>query len=112
MSQKLAEIINPLVEKGLFENAETAVRNLMLNFVLQQIERNRTISQKFENKYGMPYFHFNKYLAERAKNLSLKSSAHKSFMLEEEDGLDWKIATEMLESWIGLKEKANYEPVA
>jgi len=93
------------VEKGLFENAEAAVKNMMADFVPHQIEHYRSVVRKFEKKYGMEYFRFNQYLKERATKLSNNSSLHKSFMLEEEDALDWKIASEMLESWLGLKGK-------
>ena len=102
MPENLAEILHPLVEKGLFDNAETAVKNLMADYVLRQIEHYRSILKNFENKYGMPFAQFSRYLEERAKRLSNDSSFHMSFMLEEEDALDWKIATEMLESWLGL----------
>ena len=103
MSENLAEIVHPLVENGLFGNAEIAVKNLMADYVLRQIEHYRSIVQRLENKYSMNYAEFNRYLEERAKRLSENSADHKNFMLEEEDALDWKIATEMLESWLGLQ---------
>ncbi|MFQ6116283.1 MAG: hypothetical protein ACE5NG_19675 [bacterium] len=109
MSQNLAEIVQPLVEKGLFENAETAIRNLMTDYVLHQIEHYRDLVQKYEKKYGMKYAQFNHYLKERAKKLEKDSSLHKTFMTEEENALEWKIATEMLESWLGLREKLDHE---
>lgn len=112
MSQNLAEIVHPLVDKGLFESAEDAVKNLMTDYVLHQVEHYQAIIQRLEMKYGMNYLQFNKYLAERVKNLSSDSSLHKTIMLEEEDALDWKIATEMLESWLGLERKTQHEPNA
>jgi len=105
MSQDLANIIQPLVDSGLFENAETAVRDLLLDYVLNQVNHYRSIIEKFEQKYRMNYSQFNQYLAQRAKSLTAKSSASKNFMLEEEDALDWKIAIEMLQSWLGLQER-------
>lgn len=107
MSQNLAEIVNPLVEKGLFENAETAVKDLMADYILNQIERHRKIIRKFEKKYGMNYLQFSKYLKERAQKLPSNTSLHKNFMLEEEDALDWKIAAEMMQSWLGLGKKGK-----
>jgi len=106
MSRDLAEIVHPLVEKGLFESAETAVKNLMADYILRQIEHYRSIVEKYEQKYGMNYVQFNSYMEERANRLSDNSSIHKSFMLEEEDALDWKIATELLEAWLGLRGKS------
>lgn len=107
MSQDIAAVIQPLVRNGLFENAEEAVKNLLLDYIVHQVEHYRTIIQKFEKKYGMSYQQFNKYLRERARKLSHNHALHQPFMLEEEDALDWKIATEMLESWLGLKEKSR-----
>ena len=79
----------------------------MVDYLIRQIDHNRAIIQKFEKKYGMNYNQFNKYLEERAKRISADKSIHKKFMLEEEDCLDWKIATEMLESWLGLKKEST-----
>lgn len=105
MSQNLAEIVQPLVEKGLFENAEIAVKNLMVDYTLHQIEHYQGIIRKFEQKYGMNYGQFNKYLSEQAKKVGSDKQLHKRIMIEEEDALDWKIAAEMLESWLGITRK-------
>ncbi len=107
MSQNLTEIVQPLVEKGQFEDAETAVRNLMSEYVLHQIEHYRNVLQEYEKKYGMNYVQFNGYLEARAKKLENDSSLHEALMIEEEDALEWKIATEMLESWLGLRSKPD-----
>lgn len=107
MSQNLAEIVHPLVDNGLYENAEAAVKDLMANHILQQIEHYRVIVEKFEKKYGMKYSQFDDYLKERAKKLANDPASQKRFMLEEEAALDWKVATEMLESWLGLKGKGS-----
>ena len=107
MSQNIAEIVHPLVEKGLFENAEIAVRNLMIDYTLHQIEHYQVIIRKFEQKYGMNYGQFNKYLSEQAKKVGSDKQLQKRIMLEEEDALDWKIAAEMLESWLGLRRKSE-----
>jgi hypothetical protein len=107
MPQNLADIVHPLVDNGLYENAEVAVKDLMAKHVLHQIERHRAIIEKFENKYAMSHAQFNTYLKERAKRLTPESSSHQQFMQEEEDALEWKIASEMLESWLGLKGKAS-----
>ncbi len=107
MSQNLAEIVHPLVEKGLFENAEIAVRNLMVDYTLHQIEHYQEIIKKFEQKYGMNYNQFNKYLSDHAKKVGADKQLQKRIMVEEEDALDWKIAAEMLESWLGLRRKSE-----
>jgi len=105
MSRDLAEIVNPLVDNGVFENAEAAVRNLMADYVLRQIDRHRATIQNFEKKYSMKYAQFEAYLSERAQKLGNEPSNNSRFMLEEEDAFEWEIATEMLESWLGLKGK-------
>ncbi|MDZ7289057.1 MAG: hypothetical protein ONB44_01605 [candidate division KSB1 bacterium] len=105
MPENLAEIVHPLVDNGLYENAEAAVKDLMASHILHQIEHYRAILEKFEKKYGMKYVQFSSYLKERAQKLPHEPSSQKRFMLEEEDALDWKIATEMLESWLGLRRK-------
>ncbi len=102
MSQNIAEIVNPLVEKGLFENAEIAVRNLMVDYTLHQNEHYQEIIRKFEQKYGMKYHQFNKYLSEQAKKVGTEKQLQKRIMVEEEDALDWKIAVEMLESIVKI----------
>lgn len=107
MPQDLAEIVHPLVDNGLYENAEAAVKDLMAGHILHQIEHYRAIGEKFEKKYGMKYAQFDDYLAERAKKLANDPVSQKRFMLEEEASLDWKVANEMLESWLGLRGKGT-----
>jgi hypothetical protein len=107
MSENLAEIVHPLVDNGLYANAEAAVKDLMAGHILHQIEHYSTIVEKFEKKYGMKYAQFDDYLKERAKKLAHDPSSQKRFMLEEEDALDWKIAVDMLGSWLGLRAKSS-----
>jgi hypothetical protein len=107
MPHDITDIVSPLVENGMFEDAETAVKNLMLDFILHQIHHYQVKIKKFEKKYKMNYYHFNQYLMERAKKVVSDKSLHQSIMMEEEDALDWKIAAEMLESWLGLKQKSQ-----
>jgi len=105
MSQDIAEIVHPLVDNGLYESAEAAVKDLMTGHILHQIGHYRAIVESFEKKYGMKLSQFDDYLKARAKKLVNDSASQKRFMLEEEDALDWKIAAEMLESWLGLRGK-------
>jgi hypothetical protein len=58
----------------------------------------------------MDYDQFNQYLKQRAALLQStgvsseqRQSLNQAVMLEEEDALEWKIAREMLQSWLGLK---------
>lgn len=109
MSQDLADVVQPLVEKGQFENAESAVKDLMTDYIIRQIERYRKIIKKYEKKYGMRYHQFGQYLKERALKLPNDASIHQKFMKEEGDALEWKVAIEMLESWVGLKANIPHE---
>lgn len=106
MSQSISEMIDPLVKNGLFESPEAAVQNLMMDYILRQIEHFQLIIQTFEKKHGMTYHQFNNYLSARAQKVQTDKSLHPQFMSEEEDALDWKIAHEMLGSWLGLKRKS------
>lgn len=107
MPQDIENIVSPLIENGMFEDAEAAVKKLMLDYILHQIHHYQANVKRFEKKYSMNYHYFNQYLMERAKKVAMDKSLHHSFMIEEEDALDWKIATEMLESWLGLKQKSQ-----
>lgn len=49
---------------------------------------------------------FSDDLHERALQLAGQPALQKKFMLKAQDTLDWKIATEMLKSWLGLREKS------
>lgn len=105
MTRDLAEIVNPLVNNGLFETAEAAVKNLMTDYIVRQIGKHRATIRRFEKKYSMNYAQFEAYLSERAKRLTNETASQRRFMLEEDDAFEWEIATEMLKSWLGLKEK-------
>ena len=48
MTRDLAEIVNPLVNNGLFETAEAAVKNLMTDYIVRQIGKHRATIRKFE----------------------------------------------------------------
>lgn len=50
MPQNLAEIVDPLVGNGLFENAESAVKSLMSEYVVRQIKQHESKIKKFEKK--------------------------------------------------------------
>jgi len=54
----------------------------------------------------MTYEQFNDYLKSRSAMLAAKPTPalNQAVIAEEEDALDWKIACEMLQSWLGLAE--------
>ena len=79
----------------------------MTNNILHQIDHYRAVSERFEKKYAMTYLQFDRYLQERTHTLSPDISVHQQLMLEEEDAFDWKVATEMLASWLGLQDSTG-----
>ena len=57
----------------------------------------------------MNYEQFNAYLKARATTLmrTPNPALGKSIMQEEDDAFDWKIAVEMLQSWLGLESEVG-----
>jgi hypothetical protein len=103
-------IVEPLVRHQAFATSEDAVRELMLDFMLRQIDRYRTRITALEKRYGMSFEQFGSYLKERSALLAnghlepeQKKRVAQSVMAEEEDWLDWKIARDFLKGWLGLK---------
>ena len=103
-----------MVQQGLFDSPERAILELAQNYVLEQIQRFQGIIAELEAKYGMSYQQFSRYLAQRADLLESGTlspeqaqSLGRAVMDEEEDALEWKIAREMLQSWLGLRYEVN-----
>jgi len=105
MSDQVATLVEPFVRRGLFATPERAVAEMARDYVLRQIEHHRATVERLQAKHGMSYEQFNAYLKSRSKMLTASPSRalNQAIMVEEEDALDWKIANEMLESWLGLK---------
>lgn len=104
MSDQVATVVEPFVRRGLFANTEQAVVEMARDYVLRQIEHFQSISEKFQKKYGMSYEQFDAYLKSRSTKLAAKPSPqlNQAIMTEEDDGLEWKAAIEMLQAWLGL----------
>jgi hypothetical protein len=91
MSTTVSAVIELLIRRKVFATEEKAVRALLWEYILRQLSALQRELTRFERKYGMRYEQFTEYLHERA------------IMQEEDDWLDWKVAGEMLESWLGLR---------
>ena len=91
------------MRRGLFPNAEMAVAEITRDYVLRQIERYRAMETAFQARYGMTYEQFDDYLRARSGILSKKPNPalNQAIMLEEDDALDWKIARDMVQNWLG-----------
>jgi len=104
MSTRVINVVEPFVRRGLFANPEQAVTEMARDYILRQIERHRAIVESLQTKYGMTYEQFNDYLKSRSAMLAATPALNQAVIAEEEDALDWKIACEMLQSWLGLAE--------
>lgn len=101
----VATIVQPLVKHGLFDSPEKAVRKLTQDYLLHQIDHYRAIIQAMEVKHGMSYEQFEVYLQRRSTLLMTTPNAQlgQAILVDEEDAFEWKVAHEMLLSWLGLQ---------
>ena len=104
MSDQISTVVEPFVRRGLFASPERAVTEMARDYVLHQIDRHRATIERLQTKHGMNYEQFDAYLKSRSATLMTTPNPvlGKAVMREEDDALDWKIATEMLQSWLGL----------
>jgi len=112
MDTTVSAVIEPLIRRKVFATEEEAVRSLLREYVLRQIDTLQRELARFERKYGMRFEQFVEYLHERSVLLEeseLSSEQRqvlgRAIMQEEDDWLDWKVAREMLESWLGLRQE-------
>ena len=105
----VAALVQPFVRRGLFDSPENAVAEMAREYVLRQVERYRIIIEAMESKHGMSYAQFDAYLRSRAARLQERQepALNRAIMAEEEDALEWKIASEMLLSWLGLQSEMS-----
>jgi hypothetical protein len=108
-AEAVAIVVEPFVRRGLFASTEQAVVEMAREYVLGQIERQRSAVEELQAKYGMTYDQFNAYLQARSATLSTSpnQALNEAIMLEEDDALDWKIAREILQSWLGLQSEIS-----
>lgn len=113
MSVMISPIIEPLLKYKIFPTQEDALRELLREYILGQISKLQNEIGQLTKKYGMDFLQFKAYLHERSKLLTDNSlSPHQrqvlgqAIMQEEEDCFDWKVAQEMLETWLGIRQEA------
>jgi hypothetical protein len=104
MSPELMAAVEPFVRRRLFPNAEMAVAEIARDYVLRQIERYRAMETAFQARYGMTYEQFDDYLRACSETLSKNPNPalNQAIMIEEDDALDWNIARDMVQNWLGL----------
>jgi hypothetical protein len=109
MSDQISTVVEPFVRRGLFASPERAVTEMARDYVLHQIDHHRVTIEKLQAKYGMTYDQFDAYLKSRSQMQAASPSRalNQAIMVEEEDALNWKVATEMLQSWLGLESEVG-----
>ncbi|MCG2770324.1 MAG: hypothetical protein ABIK79_02990 [Chloroflexota bacterium] len=112
MNTIVSSVMEPLIRRKVFATEEEAVRSLLREFILRQINGLQRELTRFERKYGMRFEQFVEYLHERSVLLQdgelppeQGQVLGRAVMQEEDDWLDWKVAREMLESWLGLRQE-------
>jgi len=112
MDATVSTVMEPLIRRKVFATEEEAVRSLLREYVLRQITALRRELARFEHKYGMRFEQFVEYLHERSVlleegefPLEQRQALGRAIMQEEDDWLDWKVAQETLESWLGLRKE-------
>ena len=114
MPTTISPLIEPLIKKKIFSTQEEAIQELTREYILRQIDILRRKAGRFERKHGMRFQQFNEYLHERSElleksNLSAEQrrKLSQAIMQEEDDLLDWKVANELMESWIGIRREVR-----
>ena len=112
MNENINEAINFLIKRKIFKTEEEAVQNLLRDYILGQIADLRREIGRFERKYGMRFEQFTDYIHDRSVllekgNLSAEQrlNLNQAIMGEEDAWLDWKVAQEMLDSWLGISKE-------
>jgi hypothetical protein len=112
MNTTVSAVMEPLIRRKIFLTEEEAVRSLLREYILQQISALRQELAGFERKYSMRFEQFAEYLHERSLLLEesdlspeQRQILGQAIMQEEDDWLDWKVAREMLENWLGLHQE-------
>ena len=114
MSATMSLALEPLIRRKIFATEEEAIRALLQEYILRQIGTLQREIGRFERKYGMRFKQFSDYLHERSvllesNDLSIEQRQRlgRAIMQEEDDWLDWKVAQEMLQSWLGIRQEVT-----
>jgi len=112
MPATISKAIEPFITRKVFASEEEAIRILLRDYLLREVARRRREIKRFENTYGMDFQQFSAYLHERSILLAKgdlspeqRQALGRAIMREEDDWLDWKVAQEMLDSWLGLRQE-------
>jgi membrane-bound ClpP family serine protease len=108
----MVTLIEPFVKRNIFASEEEAIQEMVRGYVMRQVSELQAQISQFEAKYSMSYQQFRQYLRERSELLvkgdlsdEQRQILGKAVMVEEDDLLDWKVAREILENWLGLRQE-------
>lgn len=112
MAETLSAVLEQLVRRQVFPSSEEGLRILAQDYLLRQIAAHRREIARLERKYGMSFDRFADYLHQRSlllqeDNLTPEQriALGRAIMQEEDDWLDWKAALEVMDAWLGLRER-------
>lgn len=114
MNVSINKAINFLVKREIFQTEEEAIKSLVRDYILKQIAGLRKEISNFRRKYGMSFTQFSDYIHDRSallekSNLGAKQRLNlsRAIMREEDAWLDWKVAQEMLDNWLGISKEIS-----
>jgi hypothetical protein len=114
MNATISTAIEPLIRRKIFNTEEEAIRELLQEYILRQVDTLQQEVGRFEGKYGMRFQQFGEYLHERSVllergdlSVEQRQVLGQAIMQEEDDWLEWKAAREILESWLGLRQEVT-----
>lgn len=109
MNAIINETLNVLIKRKIFKTEEEAIKNLLRDYILKQITGLRRQIGRFERNTGMHFEQFNDYIHDRSVLLETSNlpaeqrlNLNRDIMRDEDTWLDWKVANEMLDSWLGI----------
>jgi hypothetical protein len=112
MSTTISTVIEPLIRRKIFPSEEAAVREIVKDYILRQVTSLKREVSRFERKHGMNLERFRQYLHERSLLLeradlteAQRQTLSRAVMQEEDDCMDWQVAQDFLESWLGLRQE-------
>jgi hypothetical protein len=112
MNANINKTIKLLVKRKIFKTEEEAIQSLLRDYIMGQIAGLRREICRFERKYGMSFQQFSDYIHDRSVLLEKgnlpadqRVNLNRTIMDEEDAWLDWKVAREMLDNWLGISEE-------
>ncbi|MCK4663190.1 MAG: hypothetical protein KAT68_10015 [Bacteroidales bacterium] len=95
-NEQLSLLLKPLIISGKYKNEDTAIKDIVIDYVERKVKKYKAEIKRLNNKYMMDFENFSK----KIKNCAL--------LEEEDDWMDWKAAIEMQKAWkITLQKMIN-----